>query len=187
MSAIDSRLSEDGIGVWRDGPNVVIAPQARLPARCVKTNAPVDVVLEHKLTWLSPWWCLTILFSPVVYLIVAMAVRRDAIVYVGLSRAALRRRRVAIAIAWLVPLLAFWPMYALGQAGSVVGMALAATFGIGGLISGYMASAPVRAKRIESGFAVVAGADPQFVAMLPPWPGKRPTNDTAKTLSTVFE
>jgi hypothetical protein len=89
-------------GVYRDGMFLVIPVQgASLPMRCVKCNAPAHTRLKRKLYWHPPGYFLLIFASAIIYVIVAMIVRRRAHFELGLCDRHALRRRTGILLGWL--------------------------------------------------------------------------------------
>src|SRR5262245_50409406 len=98
-AALEKRVAGE---YWRNGTRVVMRPGCALPPRCVKCNEPaLQPMAPRKLTWHHPaWWLVLILFNIVVYLIVALVVRKKAQVTFGVCARHRRRRRIFIAVGW---------------------------------------------------------------------------------------
>ena len=90
-------------GCWRDGDAaVVLRPTADLPDRCVRCNQPVDGFrLEKKLYWHSPILYIAILVSPLVYVVIALILRKTVTVRFGLCPGHRARRRNGMLVGWL--------------------------------------------------------------------------------------
>ncbi|AGA30262.1 hypothetical protein Sinac_6160 [Singulisphaera acidiphila DSM 18658] len=88
--------SPDDEGCWRAGRFLVLTKKASLPDRCIKCNLPANHYrLTRKLYWHPPVWYLTLLISPLLYIIVGGFVRYSAKIKVGLCpRHRTRRLRV---------------------------------------------------------------------------------------------
>ena len=71
--------------VWRNNSVLVMTKEALLPNRCIKCNAPAEEQLKHRLTWHHPGLYLLALASILIYVVVAMVVRKTATVNVGTS------------------------------------------------------------------------------------------------------
>jgi hypothetical protein len=156
---------------WRDGDLLVMAPDAVLPDRCVKTDLPANGrTSDVGLLWHDPrvYWLLVL--NPIVYLVVARAVGTSVVVMVPVTEAALaaarRARRLVAALlasgatAWVcAALLAraelFWLGFAL-MALSIPVYLLGARF--------------IRVHRLEGERVWIAGASPGFLARLPEAP-----------------
>jgi hypothetical protein len=80
-------------GYWRDGKVLVMLNGSLLPDRCVKCNAPADLPTKpRKMYWHHPAIYIIALFALLIYAIVAIIVRKQAVVNVGLCAEHKRRR-----------------------------------------------------------------------------------------------
>lgn len=104
LAPIEPRVEVDATtsGLWRDGTMVVVERDAAFPARCVKCNAPVQLsqMRERNFHWHTPALYLLVLLNLLIYVIVALAVRKRVRYRVGLCERHLRLRRIFIALAW---------------------------------------------------------------------------------------
>jgi len=91
--------------IWRKDSLLVMTKEALLPHRCIKCNAPADEQLKRKLTWHHPALYLLALASLLIYVVVAMVVRKTATVNVGLCEDHAAARRRNLAITWTLGLL----------------------------------------------------------------------------------
>lgn len=162
-------------GVWRRGDMLVMQRLAILPDRCVKTNQPADHKVKYSLAWHPPEVYLTILLSPVIYLLVALAARRIAVISIGLSAEQHRRRVHNTRTACGLLLLGF---------GLIIGCVIAMVRGradvfVVGLILGVAISViaaswgirvwrVLRAGKIDKDFLYINGVCPDYLAQLPP-------------------
>jgi len=180
--SLDDRETATGRdNVWRDGKLLVMRKTAELPDRCVKTNAPAESWLKRSLSWHPPLIYLTALAGLLLYVIVALIVRHTATIYVGLSRAAVRRRWTAILLGWLLAL-AFFGLFCMGiaflspQNRQWEHLALWCIFGgmLGGLITvavcNHIASCVSPAKITER-YVWLKGGHRDYLAELPEWNG----------------
>lgn len=88
-------------GIHRSGPFLVIpARGARLPTRCVVCNEPGATRAFRKLHRHHPRYYFLLLFSPLVYLIVALMVRKQASFEMSLCASHARRRHYGFWIGW---------------------------------------------------------------------------------------
>jgi hypothetical protein len=117
-------------GVWREGQLIVVPTQAELPDVCVKCGEPADGWRwRKKLYWHHPALFLLIIFPGLlIYVIVALCVRKKATVGVGLCRAHRSHRNKWILATWMLTLG--------GIAGLVAGIAVAAG-ALGNQAAGY--------------------------------------------------
>src|ERR1043165_4984617 len=80
--------------LWRRDKQLVTRSETPFPARCVRCNAPANGYrLKRQLYWHPPAYYLFILFNLLVYAIVAMCVRKKAILHVGLCEKHRERRK----------------------------------------------------------------------------------------------
>src|SRR5438105_154087 len=95
---------------WREGVTLIVTTQASLPPRCVKCNA--DVVdgwrWRKSLYWHHPALALMIIFPGLlIYAIVALIVRKKAVVEASLCPVHRANRNTKVATAWIAGLGAF--------------------------------------------------------------------------------
>jgi hypothetical protein len=167
-------------GLYRKGDQLVMHKNAYLPARCVKSNQPVEGRrLQRNLSWYHPLLYLALLASPLVFIILAYVLRKQATVYLGLSEPWFCKRRLAILIAWMMGVLGVVIMVA-----SIVivsdpqgrtpwvgwGILLGIVVILAAAIYGSAASQMVRPVRITDDYIWLKGVHPDFLADLPPWP-----------------
>lgn len=157
-------------GVWRRGKLLVMGRDASLPHRCVRCNQPAQRRLSKKLSWHRPLVYLTLLLHVVIYLIVALSVRKKATVEIPLCSEHDNRRRVSLWIA--VALL----LVAVGA--SIIGMAEGQPelFAIGTvaflvcLVVAAAVSNPVIPKRIDDEYVWLKKVSPEYLSNLPEAP-----------------
>jgi hypothetical protein len=160
--------------VWRSDRRMVLRSETPLPDRCVRCNSPAQGFrLKRKLYWHEPWYYLLILISILVYAIVAICVRKKAVIHIGLCEAHRTERKWFITGSWMAALLGLGLLIA-GIAGyggwlALVGIVLL----LGAAICGAAKGPVVSAARIDGGFAWVKGAGQPFLADLPEWNGPR--------------
>jgi hypothetical protein len=143
-------------GVYREGAFVVIPVYgASLPMRCVVCNAPAQVRLTRKLYWHHPGYYVLILLSALIYVVVAMVVRRRAHFELGLCDQHARRRRNGINIARLGALACLTGFIALfaASSNSTVAYLLLAIALIACVVIGAMRARVVTAHRIDKRYA----------------------------------
>lgn len=157
---------------WRDGDLLVLAPDAVLPDRCVKTDLPAGGrVLEVALLWHEPAVYLLLALNPIVYLVVARAVGTRVNVTVPVTQAALR----AVRRAWLLTL----ALLAAGMVSWLAAILLVRAelfwLGVGVMalaIPVYLLGARLlRVRRLAADRVWLAGASINFLARLPEWSG----------------
>jgi hypothetical protein len=172
-------MAED-IGVWQSGKFLVMRRGAELPARCIKTNQPVNGSwFKVTFSWHPPGIYFVLLFNFVIYLIVALSVRKTATVHLGVAEAILQKRNKRILYSWiaaLVGLVAFFASLAFatnesGMSSFAMGTFLIAILLIlGGAIFGSStASQLVQVNYIGDEYIWLKGVCQEYLAMLPEW------------------
>jgi hypothetical protein len=175
---VGSSALPGAISAWCDGRKVVTRDQAELPHRCYKCNAPAtEAPLKRKLYWHPPGYYWLIVLGVItrigilLYVIVAMIVRKRATIHAHLCpRHALRRK---------VLLIVGWSGFGLGLATLIAGAVLHATWVIitapilllAAMIARIAGGMPLRASRMKDGVIWLRGAGKEFLASLPPWAG----------------
>ncbi len=160
-----------GSGVWRDKSVLVMSKDAQLPNRCIKCNEPTNGRLKRKLTWHHPAIYILILIAWLVYLIVALIVRKRATVGVGLCEEHCAKRRKNLLITWSLVLL--------GVAGFILAMIeedgtyalIGALLLLSGIIYGIVFARIVAPSKIDDKFVWLKGVNKDYLNLLPQWPG----------------
>ena len=165
-------------GVWRDGGLLVVRKGSVLPARCVKCNEPVEGKRKRQtLYWCSPWVYLLVI-SPLILVIVYMIIRQSIVVQTAVCRQHRSQRNRVILVAWL---LVFGGVGLIILGGTMMdnhrpndlGLPLilaGCVLVVAGPIYGVTAARLQWAKRIDSYFAWLKGASPDYLAELPELP-----------------
>lgn len=171
------------IGVWRSGRILVMHKQARLPDRCVKTNQPTgpDERWRHTFIWCHWAVILGLLVNLILVLILYLIFRKKATVEMGLIRSRLSRRRRALLGGWMLILAGFVgfflfliPMFdSRSEPNPIYLFLLGASVitGIVGLVWASIGSSIVAPKHIDKHYIRLKGVHPDYLAMLPEWPG----------------
>jgi hypothetical protein len=158
-------------GVWRSGSKLVMSLGADLPPRCVKCNVPTHLRLKRRLTWHHPVLYILLFVAVLIYLIVAMILRKAATVNLGVCDEHLQKRRRDLGITWGLVLLgllgfvaAIWfydgNYFLIGALSFVVG-----------LIYGLVAVRLVTPAKIDERFVWLRGVNKEYLNELPQWPG----------------
>jgi hypothetical protein len=158
--------------VWRSNRQFVLPPETPMPDRCVRCNAPANGFrLKRKLYWHHPAWYLLVVISILIYVIVAIFVRKKARIDIGLCEAHRRQRTWFLAISWGAALIAIALLIAalVGHNGMLVLPAVILL--VGAAICGAVKVAIVTAGKINKEFVWVKGAGKPFLAGLPEWNG----------------
>jgi hypothetical protein len=175
-----ANVADEGRGVWRDGNILVMAKVARLPSRCVKCNEPTTNRLKRSLAWHPGWVYLLILVSPLIFIIVALIIRKTAKIEIPLCDEHRANRSRNILIAWLTALsgiaLCFTPAFLNAQAlsnGPLPGILifLGVILLFFGLIFGAIISQFVVPQKIDDTHVWLKKVSPLYLAELPLLPG----------------
>ena len=159
-------------GIWRDKATLILSKDASLPDQCVKCNAPANGVrLKRRLSWHHPAIYILILVAWIIYVVLAIVLRKQATVYLGLCAEHFQRRRkylaagwVFLAIGFISPTVAFAANYpALGLLGVLVL--------ITSIIWLVVVTRVVTVKKIDDRFVWLNGINANYLALFPPWQG----------------
>jgi len=149
--------------------------QTPLPDRCVRCNAPArGYRLKRELFWHHPGFYLLIFIGLLIYVIVALCIRKKAVIHIGLCEAHRQQRKWVIAGSWLAALagLALVIAGAIGSGETTIIIAGIILF-LGGAIVGAIKGPVVSAAKIENEVVWLKGVGPAFLADLPEWTGPR--------------
>jgi hypothetical protein len=163
-----------GTGMWRFKRQLVMRADTALPDSCVRCTAPANgYKLKRQLSWHPPAYFLLVLISPLIYIIVAMCIRKKAIVHVGLCDAHRAQRKWFIVGSWISVLLGIGLIGgAIGAESGMMGLAGAVLL-LAGIIAGSVKAPVVSAAKIENGWLWVNGTGQSFLSNLPEWVGPR--------------
>lgn len=172
----------DLFGVWRDGKRLVMSKNADLPYRCVKTNEPAETLLRRKLSWHSPLVFLSIFAGLLIYVVLALVIRKQADIRVPITYRIANRRLWAIAAGWLSALggltVIILACILLSDSQDPLWRNALPIIMIGGIlfilvsaIVSAMIASVVRPSRITDSHVWLKGVHPGYLALLPEWPG----------------
>ncbi|MGH8294687.1 MAG: hypothetical protein ACRETZ_04185 [Steroidobacteraceae bacterium] len=151
---------------------LVLSREASLPSRCVRCNEPsAEPTKSRKVYWHSPWLYLLILLNILIYALVAIIVRKKAVVAPGLCSPHKKRRRIGIAIAWAL-LLAGCALLIMGSAnGGPAGMSAGILLILVALLVGVSVVRILRPNRIDAQYIRLKGCGSAFLDSMPPFRG----------------
>ncbi|MFO0724112.1 MAG: hypothetical protein U1E65_10040 [Myxococcota bacterium] len=159
------------LGVWRVGKNLKFGKGAPLPERCVKCNARMDRKVKRSLYYHHWAIYLLLLFNPLIYLVVALIVRKSARVEVPLCAQHAGRARLGM---WLGALCLLTLFGGFGVAASVDAPALIALVFVAffaQLVAAIILANVLRPVRIDKDFVEARGCGEAFLVTLPEWGG----------------
>jgi len=161
-----------GAGVWRDKSKMVVSKGAQLPDRCVKCNGPAPgAKLKKKLTWHHPVIFILIFVALLIYLIVAMIVRKAVTVQLGLCEEHMAKHRRNVFITWSLILLGVVGFVMAGIFEDTNFLLIGVLLIFAGIIYGVVAVRIVWPARIDDKFAWLKGVNKDYLDELPQWPG----------------
>ncbi|MBL9146491.1 MAG: DUF4339 domain-containing protein [Verrucomicrobiaceae bacterium] len=101
-----------GDGVWRSGPKLVFRSGASLPGKCIKCGQPSTTRQQRTLYWHAPWIYILVLVSLLIYVVLALVLRKKAEVAIPLCEEHRKARSNGLLTTWLL---------VFGVIGSIVG------------------------------------------------------------------
>lgn len=163
----------DEEGIWRWGKVLVMSRHARLPNRCVKSNEPTQLRLKRSLSWHHPAIFLGLCAGLLIYVILALVLRKTATIEVGLSKLWFSRRRWAIALGWLFALSSICLIVLGVQLHRTEYRSLVVVAGILGalasLVLANIRAAIVTPYKITDDYIFVKGVHRDYLETLPEW------------------
>jgi hypothetical protein len=158
-------------GVWRDHDHVVVAHGASFPKRCVKCNVSVaEPSKVRRVYWHHPAIYLLFLAYAIVYIVVAIAMRKSMEIDPCLCEEHASKRRQWIWFGWIGSIFALTGVPVLAaRTGLDFGAALllAVVCFIGCAAAGSINARILSPTRIDHQYARLTGADRRFLAGLP--------------------
>ncbi|HVX14480.1 MAG TPA: hypothetical protein VHC22_25055 [Pirellulales bacterium] len=169
---LDAHVMQATGGVWRDGNTLVMWKGAVLPDRCVRCNTPTTRRLKRTLYWHHPLVWLVIVAGVLVYVIVALVVRKKAVVRFGFCDRHYKRRLLAILAWWVITLAcvaSVW--YGVAHNGNPAWPIWAAILVFfGNLLFAVAITRPVAPTRIDDQYVWLKKIHPDFLANFAPVP-----------------
>lgn len=160
------------VGVWRFLNLLVMDKRASLPRYCLRCGRPASTTVKWHFSWHQPIIYLTLLANVIVYLVVALLVRKRARVELPLCDDHVQQRRVWLtlgSIAFLLGIaLTIWTFYGDDLTGAGCWLSLALV--VGGLGTLAVASTPVSPRKIDDRFVWLKKVSPEYLERLPEAP-----------------
>jgi hypothetical protein len=155
-------------GLWRERRKLVTVSETPFPDRCIKCNQPANGFrLKRVIYWHNPAYYLLLLCNVLIYAIVAMIVRKKAVLHIGLCAAHRQQRKVAILVCWLGVLGGLGITISAGVTGRV-GLAVVGVAGLlFGVIWGMVKGRTINATKIEGKDVWASGVCKEFLDELP--------------------
>jgi len=162
-------------GIWREGKKLVTRSETPFPDRCVKCNAPANgAKLRRTLYWYHPGYyfllllmCVLSFIGLLIFVIVTMAVRKKALLHIGLCDAHRKERLMGIIICTtgILGSVALFVIAALKESGWMALIGFAAL--LFGIIWGIVKARTIVATKIDNNMVWAKGVGPAFLNALP--------------------
>ncbi len=173
---LDDELPEgDGYPVYRDGKYLVARREdSEWPKRCVKTNVPTNNLKTIRLYWHPPVYFGLLVLNLLIYAIVAVIVRKKAVVDVPISAEYAAKRSWRIAIAWAFGLTSFATGIFLlasndrqDEMRAVISFGLLMAVPVITAVAGIILTRIVYPRKMNDRYAWIAGVSPEYLEELP--------------------
>ena len=156
--------------VWRNNSVLVMTRQALLPDRCIKCNESTRLKLKRKLSWHHPALYILIFGGALFYVLLAMIMRKTAIVEVGLCEDHSAVRRRDIIITWTMGLLTVGSFFLASQFQDLTFVWIGALLLLVTAVYGVMRVTVVTATKIDENLVWLKGFNRDYLATFPEWP-----------------
>lgn len=164
----DALSAEVGGDCWRDGKELVVRPGCTLPGRCIKCNAPAELPMRHaRFYWHHPALYLAVFAGLLLYLVIALFVRRRTPVTIGLCARHVQRRRASLALAFAGVALAIGLIVMGAQRERFHVLFGGTAVLLASVIVGIIGSRLLVVTRIGENYTRFRGAGAEFLATLP--------------------
>ena len=169
------RSGSHGAGIWSDYNLLVLRKDAELPDRCIACNEPAEGRRwTQKFYWHSPVFYLLIIVNILIYVLVAVIVRKSAQLSLGICERHQRQRTTALIVGWTTFALAILGFVIATQLrDATVAVAIIASLALFfvGILYAIFRRQLVSPKRIDKNFVWLKGVNLDYVVEYPEWPG----------------
>jgi hypothetical protein len=145
--------------------------QALLPDRCIKCNEPARRKLKRRLSWHHPALYLLILVGALFYVLLAMILRKTAIIEIGLCEVHSAVRRRDIVITWTLGLLSVGSFFLASQLQDLTFAGIGCLLILATAVYGIMRVNVVTPTKIDENFLWLKGFNGNYLADFPEWHG----------------
>lgn len=165
---------------WRDGRHIVLRRGGDLPERCLRCNRPgLPRLRGSTYSWLSPWYFVLIPLNILVFVLVALLVRKTVRLHPVLCSAHRRERRRDWMLFLVLMVGGFLALAgALSARGTgapeVAALALAPLLLALAIVLAARKLGELTVTRLDQDWVRLRGAGQPFLDSLPPWDGLPP-------------
>ena len=168
-ASLDPRSGEN---LWRDGKVLVMRPGSILPPRCVKCNEAAELpIKQRKFYWHEPWIYVFAITCLLIYALVCLVARKQAVLGPGLCPVHRKRRWLGIALGWGGSLLALFLMFLGGTYNYFALLVIGLVLFLGAILAGFLLSRLIQPARIDPDFVRLKGCGRPFLDSLPQFHG----------------
>jgi len=161
--------AEPGAGLWREGDVLVVKKDAALPDRCVRCNGRADgAMLKQSYQWHNPALYILAPFALLIYVLVALAIRKTATLHVGICREHLTARKRSRLGSALLAIAGVVSLFLAIEGGSLFGWGGLLLL-LGGAVWGTIGTRLLSVQGIDDHFVRLKGAHPGYLSALPAW------------------
>jgi hypothetical protein len=160
------------VEMWRYKKQLVTRLNPVLPARCVKCNAPTsEPQKKRNLYWHSPLVYIALFVNVILYVVIALIVRKRSTAMLSICQEHRTKRRNVIIISWLMVLVGFGSFFAAAayESGWIVAVGIALI--LGGIIYGIVKGRLIYPTKMDNDRVWIAGCGKEFLAEFPEWTG----------------
>lgn len=155
--------------IWRRGKTLIMSKVWTLDNRCIKCNGPADKRIKRTLYWHHPALFLTVFAGLIIYVILAIVLRKRAKVEFAVCLRHRQQHWIRVAIAWLVPLVGIG-MVAIAISMESIPLLIAGfVVFLGGLVYAAVAVPYLKPKLIDDHFVWLKGCCPEYLSAFPEW------------------
>ena len=161
-----------GENLWRDGKILIMRQGSTLPPRCVKCNEPAELPIKRrKVYWHEPWIYVLAIFCLLLYALIALFVRKQAMIAPGLCPVHRKRYWFGIALGWGGSTLALFLMFLGGTYDHFALIVLGMVVFLGMILAGIILTRILQPDRIDKDFVRLKGCCQAFLDTLPQFHG----------------
>ncbi len=174
--AILPRQSDFSNAIFQKNGVLIVHKNAQLPDRCIKSNEPTQSRLKRALYWHHPALYLLILLHILIYIVVALIVRKSAVLWIPLENRFKKARLRNMMLAWILVFVGIGSLIAgfialdAQSPISWIWFLLCPVLILAGALTGIYGCRVVYPKRIDGQYVWLKGVSLEFLSAFPEWP-----------------